>query len=144
MSIPSKEEVVAKLKNLFNVNLLLVPRKQLFYSGKLPNGKEMLICTPGSKLHPRGNGWTDLTTVQVSMLEKADCSMLAFRVEGNSVYYVNFIELRSYLTEETMINNKNEGDHWKLHIWPDHIKVLGNAANFYVEADNLDQIKDWV
>lgn len=143
MSILSKEEVIARLKSLFGADLHPVPRKQLFYSGKLANGKEILVCTPGSKLHPGGNGWTDLTTIQVSMLEQADYSILAFRVEGN-VYYISFPVLRNYLTEEALTNNKNEGDHWKLHIWPDHIKVLGNDAIFYFEANNLDEIKNWV
>ena len=76
---------------------------------KQNDNEEILICTPHSKLHINGHGWIDITSKQILLLKKAKHSILAFRLEGNKVYYVNFFDLEKYLTQETMLNNKKEG-----------------------------------
>ena len=88
--IPSKEKVISELETHFNVKLSQLRAKRIFYNGKLPNGKEILVCTPESKLYPAGHGWVDITTIQYEMLDKAYMGILAFRLEGDKIYYLNF------------------------------------------------------
>lgn len=71
-------------------------------------------------------GWVDLTTTQVDVLDNAPISILAVRMPNEAVVYFNFKQVKPQLTKQAMKNNKREGDHWKLHIWPDRITVLGN------------------
>jgi hypothetical protein len=72
------------------------------------------------------------------MLKEADCAILAFRLEGDKVYYLNFSHLKLYLTEKAMINNDREGNHWKLYIWSDYIQVIQNTRHFQIRPDNLE------
>lgn len=90
MSIPLKEKVVKELEDYLKTDLYQVPRRLKLFNGILKDGSTVIVCTPQSKLNPRGCGCIDLTTVQVSMLDNADHSILVFRVEGNRVYYLNF------------------------------------------------------
>jgi hypothetical protein len=137
MNIPSKEFVISKLQECVTITLHKLPKYNVFYSGILNDNEEILICTPHSKLHINGHGWIDITSKQILLLKKAKHSILAFRLEGNKVYYVNFFDLEKYLTQETMLNNKKEGNHWKLYIWPKHIVIRGNANRLLVEPDKL-------
>jgi hypothetical protein len=99
--------------------------------------EDISICTPESKLHKNGHGWIDITSKQILLLKKAKYSILAFRLEGNKVYYVNFSDLEKYLTQEYIFNNNREGNHWKLYIWPKHIEIRGNAKHLLVEPNKL-------
>ncbi len=136
--IPSKEKVVSELEKYFDVNLLQLLRKRIFYEGKLKSGNGILVCTPQSKLYPAGHGWVDITTIQYEMLDKADVGILAIRLEGNSVYYVCFKDFKKYLSEKAMVNNDHEGDHWKMYLLTDRIKVLNNNNHFLVKPNNLE------
>jgi hypothetical protein len=141
MNIPSKEFVISKLQEYFTISLSKLPKYRIFYNGIFNDTEEILICTPHSKLHINGHGWMDITSKQILLLNKAKHSILAFRLEGNKVYYVNFYDLEKYLTPESMFNNSREGNHWKLYIWPKHIEIRGNANSLLVESDNLDNLK---
>ena len=139
MNIPSKEFVIFKLQEYFTISLSKLPKYRVFYTG-IKGTEEILVCTPQSKLHINGHGWIDITSKQILILKKAKHSILAFRLEGNKVYYVNFYDLEKYLTQDSMFNNSREGNHWKLYIWPKHIEIRGNANRFLVEPDNLDNL----
>ena len=58
----------------------------------------------------------DITSKQILLLKKEKHSILAFRLDGNKVYYVNYYDLAKSLTQESMLNNSREGNHWKLYI----------------------------
>ena len=137
--IPSKEKVISDLENQFKVKLHSVKGKRIFYAGILENGKDILICTPESKLHSKGYGWVDITTKQNEMLGQAFEGIVAIRLEQNKLYNLNFKDLKKYLTVDSMVNNSREGDHWKLHILPNHIKVLGNKNLFSILPITVDQ-----
>ena len=141
MNIPVKEKVISELQEHIGVRLYQLPRKQIFYYGKLANGIEILVCTPQSKLHINGHGWIDLTIIQVSMLDEAGYSILAFRLEGDKVYYLNFCDLKPYLTEEALFNNEREGDHWKLYIWPKYIQILRNGRRLQIKPNNFEELE---
>jgi len=141
METPTKEKIISELERHLRLDLFQVMGKQIFYSGRDGYGKEVLVCTPYSRLHAQGNGWIDLTTIQFAMLDKVHDSILAFRVEPNKVYYFHFRDLKPYMTKETMVYNKHEGDHWKIYVWPNYIQVLGNESIFRMRPNNLDDLK---
>ena len=140
MSIPDADQVIAKLQIHLGIKLHRVSNKKIFYKGVGKDGNELLVCTPKSKLYPDGRGWVDITAIQKAMFEEAHTAILAFRVEGGKVYYLNFREMKPYLTDQSIINNKREGDHWKLYIWPDHIKVLGNEKKLTLTPGTFNNI----
>jgi hypothetical protein len=146
MNIPTIESVIYELQECYTISLHKLLKYNVFYSGTFIDNEEILICTPHSKLYINGHGWIDITSKQILLLKKAKHSILAFRLEGNKVYYVNFYDLEKYLTPESMFNNSREGNHWKLYIWSKHIEIRGNANSLSVEPDNLDnliQVKDF-
>ena len=137
--IPSKEKVISDLQDQFKVKLHPVKGKQIFFTGILNNGKEILICTPKSKLYPKGHGWVDITVQQYEILDSSFEGILVIRLEGNKLYNLNFKDLQSYLTVDSMIYNKREGDHWKLYIFPDYIEVRGNKNILPILPVTLDE-----
>lgn len=141
MNTPSKEEVLSKLQEYINVDLHKVPKRRLFYSSQMTNGKKIMICTPKSKLHVRGHGWTDLTTTQISILEEADYALVAFRMEGGNIYYVDFSKLRKFLTEDALMYNSSRKNHWKLYLWPTHIQIRGNDRRLDIEPNSIEDLE---
>ncbi|HBW36860.1 hypothetical protein [Desulfosporosinus sp. BICA1-9] len=144
MSIPLKEKVVKELEDYLKTDLYQVPRKLIFFNGILNDGSTVIICTPQSKLYPRRCGCTDLTTVQVSMLDNADHSILAFRVEDNRVYYLDFRNLKPYLTEEAAYYSEKRGKtFWQLYIWSYCIQILRNKNSLAIYPNRLTELGDY-
>lgn len=112
----------------------LIPGKKIMFESRLENGERIVMCTPQSKLHPQGFYWTDITSVQYELLDSCDNAMVIFRLEGRMLTMVNWEDLKPYLTAECMRNNSNEGNHWKLNIYTDHIKISGNENELKVKA----------
>ena len=140
MIIPNEDKVISDLQKHFGVTLYQVPGKKIFYKGDLPEGGKVLVCTPQSKLQPKGNGWIDLTVKQITLLQEATYAVFAFRLEGDKTYYLALDYLEPLLTEDGMIYNDHEGDHWKLHIWPDHINVLGNNKTLDIIPNKINKL----
>lgn len=134
MSIPDKNIVVSTVSEKFNSTLSNIKRKQIMYEG-ISSGKRVVLCTPSSKLHISGKGWFDLTTKQVDLLDDADIAILAVRLQGNKIYYLDFKELRKLMTPDIVLRNSNEGEHWKLYVWENYIKVQGNEKEFHIEPE---------
>jgi hypothetical protein len=141
MSIPLSKNVISTLQDYLGIELQKLSDKQVFYTGNQTYGSEVLVCTPQSKLYSNGRGWIDITTIQTSMLERAKFSILAFRLEGNKIYFLNFHDLQPYLINEALIYNAHEGDHWKLYIWPDRIQVLGNSQPLSISPNDITNLK---
>jgi hypothetical protein len=136
MSVPDKQIVVKTVSEKYNCTLSNIKRKQIMYHG-VSNGKKLILCTPSSKLHVNGNGWFDLNTKQVELLDDSEIALLAVRLEGNKIYYVDFKELRKLMTLDNILKNYAEGEHWKFFVWENHIKVQGNEREFHVQPEVL-------
>ena len=67
------------------------------------------------------------------MLDETDKGVLFFRLAGNNLMLVGWSDLKQYLTPECMRYNANEGNHWKLNLYKDHIKVSGNTNEMPAE-----------
>lgn len=137
MTIPKIQNVLEILEKHFQTKLEKVSAKRVFYSGKLDNQKTIILCSPQSKIHTEGYAWIDITQIQTDLLKEHNYGIFAFRLENGKVYYVLFSDLVKYLTPEALINNKREGDHWKLRIWQDHIQVLGNPNTLQKRSNIL-------
>lgn len=104
------------------------------YEGK-SNGKRIVVCTPSSKIHVKGSAWFDLKLAQVQILDDADISILAVRLEGGKVYYVDFKELHKRLTPELIVFTPAIGQHWKFFVWEDSIEIQGSRSRYYVKPE---------
>ncbi|WP_419885716.1 hypothetical protein [Paenibacillus sp. B-A-8] len=136
MSVPDKKIVVNKLTQKYGCSLSTINRKQIMFQG-VSGGRRIVVCTPSSKLHPNGKGWFDLSIKQVELLDNADIAVLAVRIEGRSIYYVDFKELRRMMTLDLQVVNKVEGEHWKLFIWDRYIQVQGSRYKFTVVPEQI-------
>ncbi len=136
MSVPDKRIIVDTLTRKYGCSFSTITRKQIMLEG-LSGGKRIVICTPSSKIHANGKGWFDLTIKQVELLDEADISVLAVRLEGNRVYYIDFKELRKLMLPSLMLTNPNEGEHWKLFVWDRYFQVQGNGNKFSVVPEVL-------
>ncbi|MCB8817084.1 HMG-box domain-containing protein [Desulfosporosinus shakirovi] len=144
MSIPLKERVVKELEDYLKTDLYQVPRRQILFNGILNDGSTVAVCTPQAKLNSRRCGRIELTTVQVSILNNADHSILAFRIENNRVYYLDFRNLKPYLTEEaTYYSEKREKTLWQLHIWSYCIQILRSKNHVAISPNRLTDLGDY-
>ncbi|EAO9488575.1 hypothetical protein AKL49_25165 [Salmonella enterica] len=132
MSVPDKKVVIQTLSQKFKCHFKAIKRKQIMFEG-INNGKKIIICTPSSKIHAQGNGWFDLNTKQVAILDEAEFAVLAVRLEGKKIYYVDFKELKRLMTPEVICENYAEGKHWKLFVWETYIQIQGNDQKFNVQ-----------
>ncbi|WP_289137747.1 hypothetical protein [uncultured Brevibacillus sp.] len=103
------------------------------------NGKQLVLCTPESKLHVKGHGWFDLTTKQVELLDDADIAILAVRLEGNKVYYVDFKQLRKLIASVKSLNCSPD-EKWRLYVWDNYITIRGNSTKFLVEPEIIKAV----
>jgi len=136
MSNDVKQIVLNMVDERYNCTLSNIKGKQIMYHG-VNNGKRIVICTPFSKLHVRGHGWFDLTTKQVDLLDDSDIAVLAIRLQGNKIYYVDFKELKKLMLSDIILNNSREGEHWKLYVWENYINIRGSDEKFHVQPEVL-------
>ncbi|WP_141118467.1 hypothetical protein [Paenibacillus odorifer] len=122
------------LSNKYHCKLTTIARKQIMFEGRT-NGKCFVACTPGSKLHKKGSGWFDLNMAQVGILDDADISVLAVRLEGSKVYYIDFKEFRKMITPEFIVFSPGIGEHWKFFVWESHIEIQGNRNKYFTEPE---------
>ncbi|WP_406244022.1 hypothetical protein ACF3M2_09910 [Tissierella carlieri] len=134
MSIPNLQIVLKTIRENYNCSLTTIKGKRIMFEG-VSNNKKLVLCTPSSKLHPQGKGWFDLTTKQVELLDDSDISILAVRLEGGKVYYINFKDLRRLMEPEMILENPREGRHWKFYVWPSYLKVQGNEKEFHIQPE---------
>ena len=140
MSIPEKETVVKMISERYDCVLTIMKQKKIMYEGTTRNDKSVILCTPESKLHNQEHGWFDLSTKQVEILDGADMAIMAVRIEGNKVYFVEFKNLRRLMTAD-MILDYSKDEKWRFYIWEDHIKVRGNDEKFYVSGEVVTSVE---
>lgn len=130
----SISEVVEVASGAARCKYQLIPGKKIMFESRLENGESIAMCTPQSKFHPQGFYWTDITSVQYELLDSYDNAIVIFRLQGRMLTMLNWEDLKPYFTAKCMRNNSKEGNHWKLNIYTDHIKVSGNENEVEVNA----------
>ncbi len=138
MLIPDIQYVIDTVGKKYNCYLQSITRKKIMFQG-VSNGKQLVLCTPESKLHVKGHGWFDLTTKQVELLDDADIAILAVRLEGNKVYYVDFKQLRKLIASVKSLNCSPD-EKWRLYVWDNYITIRGNSTKFLVEPEIIKAV----
>lgn len=140
MSIPNISDIISVLEIQLNVRLEKVQGKKIFYSGKMLIAGQIIVCSPEARKQPSGFWWVDLTAVQIEFMRKAKFGVFAFRMEGDLTYFITLETLNPFLTKSAIKYNDAEGDHWKLHIWPSRIEVLGNSKQLNIIANDFKSV----
>ncbi len=140
MAIPTKDSVIRQLEERYEVSLSKVAGKKVCYEGKVNGDRTLLVATPESKIHSQGQGWVDLTEIQMELMRTCTEGIVGFRLSDGKVYFVNFKSLGILLTEDSIFENEKEGRHWKLYIWPDHIEVRNSNKKLQIAPDDFSAI----
>lgn len=130
----SIDEAVAAASKSAGCALQQVQGKKIMFHGRMKNGKTVIMCTPQAKAQSQGFYWTDITEVQYDLLNSYDRAIIAFRLQGNRLTMCEWSTMRSHLTPGAMKYNANEGNHWKLNIYQDRIKITGNPNEIPLTA----------
>lgn len=133
--IPNKYEVIKTIEEKYQCKLISINGKRIMYEG-ITRGQTIVVCTPQSKIHANGHGWFDLSTIQVELLDRAQIAILAIRLEGNKIYYIDFSDLRTYLSDSTIINYSG-GDKWRIYIWENYLTIRGNEKRYHIDSKNI-------
>jgi len=140
MAIPTQDSVIRQLEERYKVSLSKVVGKKVCYEGKVNGDRTLLVITPESKIHLQGQGWVDLTEIQMELMRTCTEGIVGFRLSDGKVYFVNFKSLGILLTEDSILENKKEGRHWKLNVWPDHIEVRNSNNKLQIAPDDFSAI----
>ena len=123
-------EIVGIADNLFSCNFTGISNKKIMFEAK-KNGKTVCMCSPRSKYHKeKGCYWVDVTSIQYKLLDQYDVGFFVFRLEGKRLMVVTWENLKPFLKPDYLICNSHEGDHWKLFIFEDGIRI-GKRDNFF-------------
>ena len=121
MTTMTIESIVAIFENKYGIQLSKIPRKKIIYDGKTKRGKSIVVVMPASKIYARGNGWVDFTKIQIDTLKQYQIAVAAFRLSDGTTYFIDMNALFPILTQENIMENEKEGEHWKMDIWPNKI-----------------------
>ena len=122
----SIETAVAEASAALGCRVTQIPGKKIMFQGTDSYGRKFILVTPQAKRQDKGFFWSDLTEVQYNLLDSAYSAVIVYRKEGGGTTTVDWSGLRNYLTRACMKYNANEGNHWKLYIYPGYIKIVGN------------------
>jgi len=142
MPVKTIESIVKTFETEYGLYLSQLPRKKIIFEGNAENGKLVIAVMPSSKIYPRGNGWVDLTKVQIELVKKYQIAIAAFRIADGLTYYVNFHDLLPLLTDQNMMENSREGEHWKLDIWSNKIVIRNGGQTLNVQYDEHQFINE--
>jgi len=136
--------IVQVFESEFGVQLSKMPRKKIIYDGKTKQNKSIVVVMPASKIYARGNGWIDFTKIQVDTLKKYQIAIAAFRLSDGTTYFIDMNTLFPMLTQENIMENEREGEHWKMDIWPNKIIIRNGGETLHVKPNENQFISQLV
>lgn len=140
--IPNKYEVTETIEQKYQCRLRTIKGKRIMLEG-YTKGQKIVVCTPQSKIHPAGHGWFDLSKIQVELLDQAQIAILAVRLEGNKIFYIDFGDLRSYMSEKAMVNYSGV-DKWNLYISNNYITIRGVDKRYSIQSKYIVDLNERV
>ncbi len=138
ISIP---KVLSFLKNEHGLLLSKLAQKKIFFENI---SKSIVVAMPSSKVYERGNGWVDLTKIQIELFKTYSHGYIIFRLSNSTVYYVDIKALLPLLTQDSMHENSKEGKHWKLDIWSNKISVRKSDSFLSVKENDSSCIRKYL
>ncbi|RKZ79970.1 MAG: hypothetical protein DRQ35_03195 [Gammaproteobacteria bacterium] len=136
--------IVKEFENDFNVRLSIMHGKRIIYDGKTKVGTSVVVVMPASKIYGKGNGWVDFTKIQIDIFKQHKIAIAAFRLSDGLTYYVDMQSLYPLLTQQNMMENDREGEHWKLDVWPNRIVIRNGGETLYVKPNDKQFISQLV
>jgi len=144
MTTATIENIVSEFEKEFNVHLSKMPRKKIIYVGQTKAGASIVVVMPASTIYKRGNGWVDFTKIQIDIFKQHEIAVAVFRLSDGLKYYVNMQDIYTLLTQQNMIENDREGEHWKLDIWPNKIIIRNGGETLHVKPNEKQFISQLV
>ena len=135
MTITTIESIVKEFEKEYDIVLSKMSRKRIIYDGKTKTGASIVVAMPASTIYARGNGWVDFTKIQINIFKRHNIAIAVFRLSDGSTYYVDMQDLFPLLTQNNMMENDREGEHWKLDIWPNKIVIRKGGETLHVEQN---------
>lgn len=140
MPIQTKADVLRAIESRYKVSFTPVKGKRVFFDTSINGVKTIIVCSPHSTTHKSGQGWIDLTRIQIDLMDRYDAAILAFRLPRQQTYFIDFKQLRTLLTENCIFVNNREGEHWKLYVWPERIEVRQNEIALLMAPNTFENI----
>ncbi len=144
MTTMTIENIVTEFEKEFDILLSKMPRKKIIYYGQTKVGISIVVVMPASTIYARGNGWVDFTKIQIDIFKQHKIAIAVFRLSDGTTYYVDMQALYPLLTEQNMMENDREGEHWKLDIWPNKIIIRNGGETLYVKQNEKQFISQIV
>lgn len=136
------DSIVTEFKKEYGVILSKLPRKKIIYVGETGGGKSIVVAMPASKIYTRGYGWVDFTKIQVDIFKQYLISIAIFRLSDGFSYYIDMKHLFPLLTEGNMMENKKEGEHWKINIWPNKLVIRNGNQSLNIQPNKKEFINN--
>lgn len=119
-------QIIELLNEADNVEYKLIPRKKVMYQALLPNGQSKCVCIVTSKFHDTIDGyWVDHTQKQKTILDSFDSAIVFFVLQGLKCAKLDWAVLGLLLTDDCVIYNEKEGNHWKTYIRNGKVEIRG-------------------
>ena len=142
MTVKTIIEVVNEFGKEYDIFLSKVKRKKIIYEGVTKNNDSIVVVTRESKIYPRGNGWVDFTKIQIEIFKQSLIAVCAFRMSDGTTYYINMANLFPLLTLDNLMENKREGEHWKIDIWPNKLVIRNGGQLLSIRANDISDMSD--
>lgn len=121
--------IIKLLNDQYKTEHCLLRGKRTMYQAVLPKGTTMCACILKSKYHASINGyWVDINETQVMVLDNYKKALVIYCLEGRKFSVIDWSNLRPLLTDECIMSNAKEGDHWKTYIRNDRIEIRGGTS----------------
>ncbi len=130
------ENIIDEFESEYYIHLSKMPRKKIIYDGQTEGGLSVVVIMPSSTIYAKGNGWVDFTKIQINLLKEYEVAIAAFRLSNGKVYYIDMQSLYPLLTQQNMMKNDKEGEHWKLDIWPTKIIIRNGGETLQVKPND--------
>lgn len=144
MGITTTESIVAYFEKEYGITLLKMRGKKIIYKGHTKNDSSIVVVIPYSKIYQHGNGWVDLTKIQIDICKQSEFAIAVFNLSNGTTYYVDMKKLFPLLTTENMLKNDKEGKHWKLDIWTEKIVIRNGGKTLPVKPNDKSFIQELV
>jgi len=141
MAQVSIAEVLTIFKDKYGLTLSKLAGKRIIFENE---SKSIVVAIPSSKIHVRGNGWVDLTKIQVDLFKSYSHCFIVFRLSNSTVYYVDMKSLLPLLTHDSIHENIREGKHWKLDIWSEKISIRKSKHSLSVKKNDHRWIRKYL
>lgn len=120
----STKAIIELVSEADKLNYKLIKGKKVMFESSLSDENQKCLCVIRSRFHDTIYGyWCDITEKQKIVLEKYVSASIIFNLEGPLLTWIDWKELRIFLTDDCAHYNEHEGKHWKIYIIGDELRI---------------------